>query len=61
MAPNINNDEAHRLARKLAEVQGLSITDAVTEPIQSFLEQLTDRDARDTDEILGYDEHGLPG
>ena len=84
MALNIKNDEAHRLARELAEARGLSLTDAVTEalrlgvkavhrdgdedrllrevePIQAFLAQLPDRDVRDADEILGYDEHGLPG
>lgn len=84
MALNIKNDEAHRLARRLAEARGLSLTDAVTEalrqgvkavrrevdeerllrevePIQVFLEQLPDRDVRDADEILGYDERGLPG
>ncbi len=83
MALNIKNDEAHRLARRLAEARGLSLTDAVTEalrqgvkavhrevdedrllrevgPIQAFLEQLPDRDERDADVILGYDEHGLP-
>lgn len=84
MALNIKNDEAHRLARELAEARGLSLTDAVTEalrkgvnavhrevdedrllrevePIQAFLEQLPDRDTRSADEILGYDQHGLPG
>lgn len=84
MALNIKNDEAHRLARELAEARGLSLTDAVTEAlrqgvkassradddeellirqvasIQDFLEQLPDRDRRGADEILGYDEHGLP-
>ena len=29
--------------------------------IQAFVADLPDRDTRDPDEILGYDEQGLPG
>lgn len=29
--------------------------------IQRFVADLPDRDARSAEEILGYDEHGLPG
>ncbi len=83
MALNIKSDEAHELARKLAEARGTSMTDAVTEAlrrtlgaetptrrtellvrevaeIQRFVADLPDRDARTADEILGYDERGLP-
>ena len=84
MSLNIKNPEAHRLARKLAEVTGESLTEAVTESlkerlasvqrseepvglersvaeIQNFVAALPDRDLRSADEILGYDERGLPG
>lgn len=84
MALNIKNDEAHRLARELAEARGVSLTDAVTDAlrngvkatrtdgdearllreiatIQDFLAALPDRDTRSAEEILGYDEQGLPG
>ncbi len=83
MALNIKNDEAHRMARELAEARGSTLTDAVTsaleaalearvestEPdvllaeigeIQRFVADLPDCDPRDPDEILGYDETGLP-
>lgn len=84
MALNIKNEEAHRLARKLAEERGTSMTEAVTDALRRTLEvetapgnadllvrevasiqrlvaDLPDRDPRTPDEILGYDEHGLPG
>ena len=84
MALNIKNPEAHRLARRLAQETGESLTEAVTvalrerlaslhrheQPvgleaavveIQDFVAALPDRDCRSPDEILGYDEHGLPG
>lgn len=84
MALNIKNDEAHRMARELAESRGTNLTEAVTsaleaalgaavetsEPelllaevadIQRFVADLPDRDARHPDEILGYDDAGLPG
>lgn len=84
MALNIKNDEAHRLAKELADAQGTTMTEAVTEAlrrrlddesheadadllvaevreIQRFVADLPDRDGRSAEEILGYDELGLPG
>lgn len=84
MALNIKNDEAHSLARQLAELTGTSLTEAVTDAlrrrldheaqsvgadlllqevaeIQRFIADLPDRDPRAPDEILGYDDMGLPG
>jgi len=82
MALNIKNDEAHRLARELADARGITLTEAVTTAlvasledlpgfesdflveeiaeIQRFVAELPDRDSRTADEILGYDETGLP-
>jgi antitoxin VapB len=83
MALNIKNDEAHALARRLAEATNSSMTEAVTEAlrrsldtesrssdvslllaevaeIQRFVAELPDRDLRTADEILGYDDAGLP-
>lgn len=83
MALNIKNDDAHRMARELAESRGTNLTEAVTsaleaaldatvetsEPelllaevaeIQRFVADLPDRDTRHPDEILGYDDAGLP-
>lgn len=40
MALNIKNEEAHRLARKLARATGKSITVAVTEAIRERLERI---------------------
>jgi hypothetical protein len=51
MGLNIKNHEAHRLASLLALV----------EELQRFVAELPDRDPRPADEILGYDEFGLPG
>lgn len=34
MSLNIKNDEAHRLARELAEARGTSLTEAVTEALR---------------------------
>lgn len=84
MALNIKSDEAHRLAKELAEVRGTTLTEAVTdalaasleaepgdlEPellaaevaeIQRFVASLPDQDPRTPEEVLGYDEQGLPG
>lgn len=84
MALNIKSDEAHRLARELADARGTNLTEAVTaalaasvesaneasDPdlllaevaeIQRFVADLPDRDLRSPDEILGYDDTGLPG
>lgn len=83
MALNIKNDEAHRMARELAEARGTTLTEAVSSAleaaleatveasrpellleevagIQRFVADLPDRDTRDPDEILGYDDTGLP-
>lgn len=83
MALNIKSEEAHRLARELAEATGESMTSAVTQAleerlarlrrsgariglreavgeIQAFVAALPDRDTRSAEEILGYDERGLP-
>ena len=83
MALNIKSDEAHRLARELAETTGSSLTEAVTaalrrtlsaetrpigpdlllrevEELQIFVSDLPDRDARTSDEVLGYNATGLP-
>ena len=83
MAMNIKSDEAHRLAKELANATGSSLTEAVTSAlrfaleaeeqasdpdllllevaeIQCFLAELPDRDMRSPDEVLGYDDAGLP-
>lgn len=45
MAMNIKNPEAYRLAHRLAELTGESVTRAVTESLRERLERLeTDRD-----------------
>ncbi len=41
MALNIKSDEAHRLARELAEATGSSLTDAVTMALRRTLEHET--------------------
>ncbi len=86
MALNIKSDEAHRLAKALAQATGTTLTDAVTTAlrhrvlaeaersgedetlllaevrgIQRLVAALPDRDTRTADEILGYDDSGLPG
>ncbi len=84
MALNIKSDEAHELARILAEATGVTMTDAVTEAlrrsvahatrtsgdelllaevaaIQAFVSDLPTRDSRTPEEILAYDDDGLPG
>jgi len=83
MILNIKNDEAHRLAKALAEKTGESLTQAVINSLrerliresgkgtqQELLEevlQIARRcaalpviDSRTPDEILGYDEFGIP-
>lgn len=84
MALNIKDREADRLARKLAEITGETITQAVTVALQERLAHEEKRreakdllveeimeisrrsaalpvyDHRSADEILGYDEYGLP-
>ncbi|MGH6869878.1 MAG: type II toxin-antitoxin system VapB family antitoxin [Rhizomicrobium sp.] len=86
MALHISNAKADRLARKVAKLQGRTVTDAVIHALESQLasdatRKAADRDARkaaimdavqqiralpvrDTrsdEDILGYDEQGLPG
>lgn len=83
MGLNIRKQETHRLAKRLAELTGETMTEAVTQALRDRLERLrrqrTDRsladeldeiarrcarlpvlDSRQPDEILGYDENGLP-
>ncbi len=85
MPLNIKNDEAHSLAKELAQLTGRSITDAVTtalkdavakarvtrrshvERVIAEIDEITAHfatlpvlDARSDDEILGYDEKGMP-
>ena len=86
MPLNIKNDEAHSLARELAELTGRSLTDAVTEALKEAVVKARQRrhatvertvaeiadiaehcsslpvlDPRSPEEILGYDERGMPG
>jgi antitoxin VapB len=84
MALNIKSEEAHRLARALADARGSTLTEAVTaalveslsvardreasidallaevRQVQALVAELPDRDLRAPDEILGYDDRGLP-
>ena len=83
MAISIKNLEADHLARALAGVTGLSLTDAILKALREQLERetgrsrvtglgtdlrmisdrcgsLPDLDLRTPEEILGFDEHGLP-
>jgi antitoxin VapB len=84
MALNIKNAEAERLARRLSELTGESITEVVLNGLRERLLRVEGRpspanvleelaairqrcsalpilDARSPDEILGYDDRGLPG
>lgn len=83
MALSIKNPDADALARRLAQVTGLSLTDAVLKALREQLERetgrvrapglmeelkaisarcagLPDLDTRSPEEILGFDEHGIP-
>ena len=82
MALNIKDAETDRLVRRLAEVTGEKITDAVRIAVRERLSASAQRrgkasldellaiadgspskpvvDPRTPEEILGYDEHGLP-
>ena len=83
MPLSIKHPEADKLARALAGVTGLSITDAILKALREQLEResgrsrvsslgadlraisdrcgaLPDLDLRTGEEILGFDEHGLP-
>jgi hypothetical protein len=55
MAFSIKNDEADALLRRLTDLTGESLTDAV-----ALFGSLAVSDSRDEDEILGYDAGGLP-
>ena len=73
---NIKNDEAHQLATELAQLTGENLTSAVTlarerrrrntDNVAAKLMKIGSRYAalpdsgRSPEEILGYDEHGLP-
>ena len=88
MQLNVKNDEAYELARRLAELNGESLTEAVSTALRERLERrdqeltaqrqtaeerfrdimaIAERfddlpvyDDREPDEIIGYDENGLP-
>jgi len=83
MVLSIKDPEADRLARRLAELTGESLTHAVKEALRDRLEREQRRrgkhidrakidaiiaaiaalpvvDARSPDELIGYDEVGLP-
>ena len=47
MSLNIKNEEAHRLARRLAEQTGQSMTTVVTEALRDKLEQIEGPSADD--------------
>ena len=82
MALNIKSDKTDRLARRLADLTGESLTNTVHEALRQRLERVERRmgrlsveellsiaqriasrsvhNSRSPDEILDYDEHGLP-
>lgn len=81
MALNIKSEEAHRLARRLADLTNRSMTQAVTDALREavarraptlqarrdLLERISRHaaalpvlDDRSPDDILGYDDRGLP-
>ena len=85
MPLNIKNEDAHRLARKLASLTHSSITEAVTAALRDAVEKAQSQacyseqrlvssldeiaehcaeleilDARTAEEILGYNERGVP-
>jgi antitoxin VapB len=50
-------------ARRLDEVErstGVAVLEAEVREIQDFVRSLPERDTRAADEIIGYDEFGLP-
>ena len=84
MALSIKHPEADQLARKLAYLTGLSLTDAIVKALREQLRRetgnpkitslseeimalsnrsaaLPDLDTRSPEQIMGFDEHGLPG
>ena len=83
MALSIKDPETDRLARRMAETTGESLTEAIRRALEERLARDTPRhtqyrletavkrvqervaslpvlDARDPDQLLGYDEHGVP-
>lgn len=84
MALSIKDEEADRLARKVASLTGETLTQAVISSLRQRLEHeeqaredddvtidyimeiahhcatLPELDPRSADEIIGYDEYGLP-
>ena len=83
MPLSIKNDDTERLARKVAEATGETLTEAIHRALEDRWRRLTSKrhtrvlntqieellrrvdslptlDARRDDEILGYDENGLP-
>ena len=83
MPLRIGDPQTHALAKRLAKLTGLPLTDAVRDSIQARLDQiektrpttsrieeldrialhcakLPRRDHRSADEIIGYDNWGLP-
>lgn len=84
MALSIKNEEVDRLARKLADLTGETLTEAVLNALrerlkresgrqsprdtrkdvacmQARIARLPRRDTRSDEDLIGYDEHGLPG
>lgn len=83
MPLSIKNAETERLARRVSDETGESLTEAIQKSLQERLARLQTRhrsraqagqieellrrvdalptlDARSPEEILGYDEHGMP-
>ena len=67
VALSIKSERADQLARDLASLTGESITDAVVAALEARLAVERRRRRRvdlsdivEPDDILGYDEHGLP-
>jgi antitoxin VapB len=83
MPISIKSIDTERLARKLAEKTGESLTTAIQKALEERLDRLDrqrrvstltaqlrdilrrvdnlpDRDARSPDELIGYDEYGVP-
>jgi len=67
MALSIKHPEADILARELASLTHVSITDAVVPRIKEELRSISDCcaglpdiDTRSAEDIIGFDEHGIP-
>jgi antitoxin VapB len=83
MSLSIKNENTERLARKVADETGESITEAIQKSLEERWQRLKERkrgrvlasqiedllrrvdalptlDSRSPDEIVGYDEHGMP-